>query len=443
MEQVKIIKSPNISETLRNMAVGVKMIALKTKLSVIKQKQAEFAKVIPHMDTWSKTLTTDELQGVCDAVQSKFAQWSSLTLEMQSKKLNFEANEFLAKNMHNVQAKFPKTWKVSQAAYLQKLDEVNTALEFKKLDTEYNSIKGFKTKSVKFKEGLDKYLEAVNNGNKDDARFWLDYATSVKTKLEEQAQKKAEKELLKNAGKPPVFKPEDYTKARKNAAMWAKSGMESYKELAPQSAAVWNASTQAERDAIYAYTYSYHNINEPLRGLTYYGSQADKKAGLMRIPLIEKIISKTSLKRDCWFQRGGSKVELKKFGLLNYNSATDNEIKALVGKEGTEGAFLSVGSSKGHGFSGECVFNIYCPKGTKAMYVEPFSQYGNGARSSAWNGKCTQTSVGHENETILQRGTKFRITKVQKGSNGTWYIDMDVIEQNPVPFPYVGGYPFI
>jgi hypothetical protein len=34
MEQVKIINSPNISETLRNMTVGVKMIALKTKLSI-------------------------------------------------------------------------------------------------------------------------------------------------------------------------------------------------------------------------------------------------------------------------------------------------------------------------------------------------------------------------------------------------------------------------
>jgi hypothetical protein len=417
--------------------------ALADKLSVIKQKQAEFAKVIPHMDTWSKTLTTDELQGVYDAVQSKFAQWSSLTLEMQSKKLNFEANEFLAKNMHNVQAKFPKTWKVSQAAYLQKLDEVNTALEFKKLDAEYNSIKGFKTKSVKFKEGLDKYLEAVNKGNKDDAQFWLDYATSVKTKLEEQAQKKAEKELLKNAGKPPVFKEEDYSQARKDAAMWAQNGMESYKELAPQSAAVWNASTQAERNAIYAYTYTYHNINEPLRGLTYFGSKADTEAGLKRIPLIEKIISKTSLKNDCWFHRGGGMVELKKFGLTNYNYATDDEIKALVGKEGTEGAFMSVGSSKGHGFPGSCVFNIYCPKGTKGMYVEPFSKFGNGAQSASWDGKCTQTTVGGENETLLQRGTKFRITKAEKGSNGTWYIDMEVIEQKPVAFPYVGGYPFL
>lgn len=34
MEQIKIIKSPNVSETLRNMEVGVKMIASKTALSI-------------------------------------------------------------------------------------------------------------------------------------------------------------------------------------------------------------------------------------------------------------------------------------------------------------------------------------------------------------------------------------------------------------------------
>ena len=134
-------------------------------------------------------------------------------------------------------------------------------------------------------------------------------------------------------------------------------------------------------------------------------------------------------------------VELKKFGLTNYNYATDDEIKALVGKEGTEGAFMSVGSSKGNGFSGECVFNIYCPKGTKGMYVEPFSQFGNGAKSADWDGVCNQKTVGGENETLLQRGTKFRVTKVEK-SGGKWYIDMEVIEQKPVTFPYVGDYPF-
>lgn len=411
------------------------------KLSDIKKQQAEIAKVIPHMDTWSKTLTTDELQGVADAVNAKFKQWSSLTLEQQAHKANFEANEFLAKNMHNVQDKYPKTWKVSQDAYLQKLDECNKQIKWNTLDKDYKTLKAFKTKSVKFADYLDKYLDAVNAGDQTSAELWIDAAKNTKTKLQAIAQKRASKDVLKNAGKPPVFKESDYTQERKDAAMWAKDGMEAYNELAPQSSAVWLASTQEERTAIYAYTYSYHNINEPLRGLVYYGSAADKQAGLDRIPLIEKIIGKTSLKRDCWFQRGGGMVELKKFGLTNYNYATDDEIKALVGKEGTEGAFMSVGSSKGNGFSGECVFNIYCPKGTKGMYVEPFSQYGNGAKSADWDGVCNQKTVGGENETLLQRGTKFRVTKVEK-NGGRWYIDMEVIEQKPVTFPYVGDYPF-
>ena len=42
---------------------------------------------------------------------------------------------------------------------------------------------------------------------------------------------------------------------------------------------------------------------------------------------------------------------------------------------------------------------------------------------------------------LLQRGTTFKITKIEK-PNGTWYIDLDVVAQNPLPFPYVGGYPY-
>lgn len=59
-----------------------------------------------------------------------------------------------------------------------------------------------------------------------------------------------------------------------------------------------------------------------------------------------------------------------------------------------------------------------------------------------WDGNNKQKEFGSESEILIQRGTKFRVTKVEKGKNGIWYIDLDVIEQNPVPFPYVGGYPF-
>lgn len=133
-------------------------------------------------------------------------------------------------------------------------------------------------------------------------------------------------------------------------------------------------------------------------------------------------------------------VALKKFGLTNWSNPTDADIMALLGAEGVEGAFWSAGVAKGKGFSGDIIFNIYAPKGTKAMYCESFSAYGHG-KGKNWDGIAGQFSYGYESEILIQRGTKFKITKIEK-SGGTWYIDVDIIEQNPLPFPYVGGYPF-
>lgn len=135
---------------------------------------------------------------------------------------------------------------------------------------------------------------------------------------------------------------------------------------------------QEEQDAIYGYTVSCHNINEPLRGLTYYWSQTSAQLGLQRIPLIEGIINKSSYNFDMWLQREDKLVALKKFGLANFSTVTDAEIKALIGATGTEGAFWSMEVAKGTGFSGDVIFNIYAPRGTKMMYCEPFSGFGKG-----------------------------------------------------------------
>lgn len=74
------------------------------------------------------------------------------------------------------------------------------------------------------------------------------------------------------------------------------------------------------------------------------------------------------------------------------------------------------------------------------MYCEPFSGFGNGSGRN-WDGIIKQQTFGSESEKLLQRGTTIKITKVEK-SNGTWYIDLDIVAQNPLPYPYVGGYPY-
>ena len=87
---------------------------------------------------------------------------------------------------------------------------------------------------------------------------------------------------------------------------------------------------------------------------------------------------------------------------------------------------MSTGAAKGAGFSGH-TFNIYAPKGTKMLYCEPFSAYGNGD-GRKWDGVSGQHSFGYEFEMLIQRGTKFKITKIEKKGNKL-YIDMEVVGQ--------------
>lgn len=410
---------------------------LANAISSIKKDELSLSALIPDVNKWHKQFTSQELHGVYDAVEAKLAQWQSLTYEQQAKKLQFEAIDFLGGNMHGVQQKYA-TWKVSQAAYLKKLDEVNTAIDWININKAYADVKGYKTQSKVYHKLIYDLKNAMVANDKDLAKQLVQEAQDKKNSL---IQLKAKKAATRkgNSGSIP-FDADAYSQARKDAAVWAKDTKEADDVLRAKCGEVWRNATTEEKNAIFGYTSSYHNINEPLRGLTYYGSAADTQLGLDRIPLMESIIDKSYYDKDIWLQRGGGMVELKKYGLSNYAYASDSEIMALVGKEGTEGAFTSAGVAKGKGFGGKVITNIYAPRGTKMMYTEPYSAFGDGA-GRTWDGIAKQTSFGSESEIILQRGTTYRITKVEK-KGSTWYIDVEVINQDTLPFPYVGGYPY-
>ena len=409
---------------------------LANAISAIKKDELSLSTLIPDVNKWHKQFTSQELHGVYDAVEAKLAQWQSLTLEQQAKKLQFEAIDFLGGNMHGVQQKYA-TWKVSQAAYLKKLDEVNTAIDWININKAYADVKGYSTQSKVYHKILFDLKNAMVAQDKDLAKQLIQEAQDKKNSL---IQLKAKRAANKGGNGSIPFDADAYSQARKDAAVWAKNTKDADDVLRAKCGEVWRNATDEEKNAIFGYTSSYHNINEPLRGLTYYGSAADTQLGLDRIPLMESIINKSYYDKDIWLQRGGGMVELKKFGLSNYAYATDAEIMALVGKEGTEGAFTSAGVAKGKGFGGNVITNIYAPRGTKMMYAEPYSSFGNGSGRS-WNGIAKQSTFGSESEIILQRGTTFRVTKVEKSGN-TWYIDVEVINQDVLPFPYIGGYPY-
>lgn len=147
-------------------------------------------------------------------------------------------------------------------------------------------------------------------------------------------------------------------------------------------------------------------------------------------------IARSTLKDDVWVKRDEISAFVNyRFGLSDLDAYISDPSK-LVGKVGTDDSFMSCGNCRNTNFGSKPVcLNIYCPKGTQMTYAEPFSAFGsshdNGdyCPGKKWNGTSKPTTTG-ENEIILQRGTKFRITKAEY-TNGKWYIDMEVLEQSP------------
>lgn len=242
-----------------------------------------------------------------------------------------------------------------------------------------------------------------------------------------------------------------FSQERKDAAIWAKTTKEADDVLRDTCGEVWRTSPPIQKNAIYDYTQSYHKFNEPLRGIEY-GSEKflgvgnvdlDQigvsyqgwKPGQMRkeINAMTDIISKSTYKEDFWLQRGCRFKGMDKFfnvPMDRLQSATQAELEQLLlNTTPTEYGFCSCGVAKGKGFSGDIILNIYAPSGTQMMYVEPFSAFGNGGGKN-WDGIAKQGFFGQESEIILQQGTKFRVTKVEK-TPGMIYIDLEVIEQTP------------
>ena len=241
---------------------------------------------------------------------------------------------------------------------------------------------------------------------------------------------------LKNGGKED---PNPYSEARKDAALWAQTPQEADEVLRERCGEVWRKASKAEKYALYAYTQGSGGFNRPLRGHDgYWGNfkgvgkvDLNNEGRGAAIQHMTNVINRSTYDKDIWLQRGVETAE----GAANFLgisvedllTSSPNELKKLLkGHDPVEHAFMSCGSAKGQGFGGY-IFRIYCPKGTKMLYAEPFSHYGAGHKRQ-WDGKKDQVSFGYEDETIIQRGTKFKVTKVEKVGSKVSF-ELEVIEQ--------------
>lgn len=400
---------------------------LANAISAIKKDELSLSALIPDVNKWHKQFTSKELHGVYDAVEAKLAQWQSLTLEQQAKKLQFEAIDFLGGNMHGVQQKYA-TWKVSQAAYLKKLDEVKTAIDWVNINKAYADVKGYKTQSKIYHKLI----------------YDLEHAMLAKDKtLAEQLlyEAKQKKETLINAkakrnAKNVVFDTDQFSQSRKDAAVWDKgNGAKADKALIDTASKQWIAATEKEKDFTYEYTHHYCDVNEPLQGRKYDNYQT-KERFIEKVNNITSYIEKNELPTDMWFTRGDDGMKVIESRIKFAGGSMPNNLQDLVGMEMQEGGFMSTGSRKGKGFNTRSVImNIYAPKGTKAAYVEPFSAFGCGDKRS-WDGVSRFSTYSSEHETLFQRGTRMRITKVYE-EGGKTYIDCEVIGQEIRDLSYV------
>lgn len=395
-----------------------------------------------------------DLHSQMEAIEAQKAEWQ----EKLNEKLKAEQKKALAKKQLELEAQ--------KAAIQQQLDdfEVKTysGIWYNKdvttADWESLNIAGkkqyyegkFITETdpdlMKKYQDLYKQLEELDT----EGKSYHDIQQQLKKIEQEISKVQADLKKVESSG---IIEAVDdaYTQARKDAAMWAKSTKEADALLRDRCGEVWRSSPPIQKNAIYDYTQSYHKFNEPLRGIEY-GSEkflgvgnvdldqigvsySGWQPGAMRkeINAMTDIIEKSVYQEDFWLQRGCRFKGMDKFfnvPMDKLQHASQAELEALLlGTTPTEYGFCSCGVAKGKGLSGDIILNIYAPSGTQMMYVEPFSAFGNGSGKS-WDGLKPQSSFGQESEIILQQGTTFRVTKVEK-TPGTIYIDLEVIGQKP------------
>lgn len=437
-----IVSKVNSSAIYRN----TDMSALKAEMQSIigqiqKQKTAEKAlsDIIPDVHQWHKTVSLAELQQVKTEVESKLSTWDHYSPEEIVKKLEWEAVKHLGGNIGGVQEKYPKTWKITQSAYLHIRDlakykiAVNTAknqikpiTDWAEKHKKYNKINGLITE-------FDNYVQ----GNETDINQLQSKVDAV-NKEYERIQQEEDKLNSNVIARSVTFGEDAFTQERKDNAIWDKvGGKEAEKALYKDASKLWTNATERQRDYMFDYTGHYCDVNEPLRGVHYQRPQT-KEHFTEKVNAITTYISQSKTEKDMWFMRGDKDISAIESRIKFAGGQIPDDINDMVGMVMQEGGFMSTGSSKGHGFDDDdkhVILNIYAPKGTMATYVEPFSPYGRGERRD-WDGIRRFTDFSGEQETIFQRGTIMRITRVYQ-SNGKTYIDCEVIGQEPKPLSYV------
>lgn len=392
----------------------------KVAQAILAAKKAEqaLADIIPNVHSWHQQFTMAELQGVYDAVKSKIEGWSGLSLEQQAKKLHFEAYDFLGGNMKGVQQKYA-TWKVSQEAYIKKLDAVNYKIAIKQVTEELDAVKQWSAehpKSLNVAKLLSDAEQAVNsNAELSIIKSKTSLAVAeYQKRLAEQARRDAKKGATMKASTLPSISKEEID--RLLALYESEMVDDADNRLRQYTERIWATLTKEERIILTKYTQTYSYLNEPLRGISYYGARAREEFEHDR-PILTRAIEKFAMPQNTVVRRGVSNFTIDSLG---YDLGNLKKGDVFVDK-----GFLSTAVHRHKGFSESYNLVIVVPKGAKGVYAEPFSHYTDYHKFDyddgvIWDGKSVE-KINSEMEWIGQRGCQFKVLKKQ---GKTIYLQM-------------------
>lgn len=392
----------------------------KVAQAILAAKKAEqaLADIIPNVHSWHQQFTMAELQGVYDAVKSKIEGWSGLSLEQQAKKLHFEAYDFLGGNMKGVQQKYA-TWKVSQEAYIKKLDAVNYKIAIKQVTEELDAVKQWSAehpKSLNVAKLLSDAEQAVNsNAELSIIKSKTSLAVAeYQKRLAEQARRDAKKGATMKASTLPSISKEEID--RLLALYESEMVDDADNRLRQYTERIWATLTKEERIILTKYTQTYSYLNEPLRGISYYGASAREEFE-HDLPILTRAIEKFAMPQNTVVRRGVSNFTIDSLG---YDLGNLKKGDVFVDK-----GFLSTAVHRHKGFSESYNLVIVVPKGAKGVYAEPFSHYTDYHKFDyddgvIWDGKSVE-KINSEMEWIGQRGCQFKVLKKQ---GKTIYLQM-------------------
>jgi len=197
--------------------------------------------------------------------------------------------------------------------------------------------------------------------------------------------------------------------------------------LRPECGKVWKTLDFDQKTALVMYTgSSYTEYNGALRGEERY----QNKYTNFNVNAMTEAISKSHTSEDMCLYRGISYNSLAKMFGVKAGDITAQNANSLIGKAGTDNGFMSCGTipSAGYGIKG-VMLKIFCPKGTEALYAEPFSEYSGSDDHENWNGETAQTDYD-EMETIIQRGTSYCCTDCKINDDGNLEVEIAITGQN-------------